>query len=162
MVQVAILLGSNVRNMIKGLAVIAVLCSACYAQEASSLASLQPNIMEPSPMVRVALPEAPKPHGFWDKQNRILFTAVAALNAADFAATRSNLQSGGKELNPVTRLFAGSTAGLAANFAGETAGVIGMSYLFHRTGHHKLERVTSMMCIGTSGFAVSYDLSHRH
>jgi hypothetical protein len=86
---------------------------------------------------------------------------VAALSAADFALTRSILQNGGKELNPVTRLFSGSTAGLAANFAGETAGIIGLSYFFHKTGHHQLERLTPMLDIGASAFAVVYDLNHR-
>jgi len=42
----------------------------------------------------------------------------------------------------VTRVFSGSTAALAANFAEETAGIIGLSYFFHETGHHQLERVT--------------------
>jgi hypothetical protein len=86
---------------------------------------------------------------------------VAALSAADFAVTRANLQNGGKELNPVTRLFSGSTAGLAVNFAGETAGMIGLSYYLHRTGHHRLERIAPMLNIGASSFAVVYDLSHR-
>jgi hypothetical protein len=58
-------------------------------------------------------------------------------------------------------MFAGSTAGLAINFAGETAGSIGLSYLFHKTGHHKLERLTSFVNIGASGGAVGYGLSHR-
>jgi hypothetical protein len=61
----------------------------------------------------------------------------------------------------VTRLFSGSTAGLAVNFTGETVGVIGLSYLFHRTGHHKLERITPMVDFGSSAFAVTYDLNHR-
>lgn len=113
------------------------------------------------PVLRTTLPQAPERHKFWDKENKILFAAVAGISAADFAATRSNLQGGGKELNPVTRVFSGSTAGLAANFAGETAGVIGLSYFFHRTGHHKLERITSLMNVGVSAVAVSYDLSHR-
>jgi hypothetical protein len=47
------------------------------------------------------------------------------------------------------------------NFAGETAGVIGLSYLFHKTGHHRLERATPMLDIGASAFAVIYDLNHR-
>jgi hypothetical protein len=64
-------------------------------------------------------------------------------------------------LNPVTRLFAGSTAGLAVNFAGETAGVIGLSYFFHKTGHHKLERAVSMLNIGSSAAAVTFDLAHH-
>jgi hypothetical protein len=108
-----------------------------------------------------SLPEAPSHHRFWDKENRFLFAAVAALSIADFAVTRANLQSGGKELDPVTRLFSGSTAGLAVNFAGETAGIIGLSYYFHKTGHHKLERITPLLNIGASSFAVAYDFSHR-
>jgi hypothetical protein len=114
-----------------------------------------------SPVVASTLPEAPRPHRFWDNENRALFAAVAAFSTADFVITRANLQNGGKELNPVTRVFSGSTAGLAANFAGQTAGIIGLSYYFHKTGHHQLERITPMLNIGASSFAVAYDLSHR-
>ena len=114
-----------------------------------------------SPVVANTLPEAPSRHKFWDNQNRALFATVAALSAADFAVTRANLQNGGRELNPVTRIFSGSTAGLAVNFAGETAGIMGLSYYFHKTGHHQLERITPMLSIGASSFAVVYDLSHR-
>ena len=117
--------------------------------------------MPASPVLANTLPEAPSNHRFWDNQNRILFAAVAVLSAADFAVTRDNLRNGGKELNPVTRLFSGSTAGLALNFAGETAGIIGLSYYFHKAGHHQLERITPMLNIGASSFAVVYDLNHR-
>jgi hypothetical protein len=120
-----------------------------------------PGIAAPSPAVATVPPEAPSHHRFWDNENRALFVTVAALSAADFALTRSILQNGGKELNPVTRLFSGSTAGLAVNFAGETAGIIGLSYYFHKTGHHQLERITPMLNIGGSSFAVVYDLNHR-
>ena|SRR5277367_4186864 len=117
--------------------------------------------MTPVPALAAPLPEAPSQHKFWDNENRALFATVAALSAADFALTRSILQNGGKELNPVTRLFSGNTAALAANFAGETAGIIGLSYVFHKTGHHQLERITPMLNIGASSFAVVYDLNHR-
>jgi len=106
------------------------------------------------------LPEAPT-HRFWDRENAVLFAASASLSAADFVVTRDNLRNGGRELNPVTRVFAGSTAGLAVNFAGETAGAIGLSYFFHKTGHHKLERAVSLLNIGSSASAVSFDLAHR-
>jgi len=133
------------------------------SQEAS-FAMLRPEAMAPAPMVKAAfateLPQAPS-HRFWDRENRILFTAVAASATADFAVTRANLQGGGQELNPVARVFSGSTAGLAVNFAAETAGVIGLSYLFHKTGHHKLERFVSMTDIGASAGAVAYGLGHR-
>ena len=123
-------------------------------------APVSPNMAIIAPSAR-ALPEAPSQHRFWDKENRVLFASVGALSAADFAVTRSILQNGGKELNPVTRVFSGSTAGLAVNFAGETAGIIGISYIFHKTGHHKLERIAPLLNIGASAVAVVYDLNHR-
>ena len=100
-------------------------------------------------------------HKFWDRENKALFFTAAALNGADFAITRSNLQSGGRELNPVVRIFGRSTPGLAVNFVGETAGVVSVSYFFHKTGHHKLERWVSVINISSSAAAVSYDLAHR-
>ena len=131
------------------------------------MALLQPELMEPAPAPMVkTLPSNPVPvvreeHKFWDATNNALFATVAAFSAADFVVTRNNLNNGGRELNPLTRPFAGSTAALAANFAGETAGVIGVSYMFHRTGHHKLERLTPIVNFGMSAFAVSYGLAHR-
>jgi hypothetical protein len=100
-------------------------------------------------------------HKFWDAENYALFGAAAASNGADFAVTRANLQSGGQELNPIVRVFGRSNAGLAVNFAGETAGVMGLSYFCHRTGHHKLERMVSVVNMGASVGAVSYGLAHR-
>jgi hypothetical protein len=160
---------------ITGLIVTALLSGSAFAQGvsvaslndvplnvgAANLSPASPGAVTGSPVVIDTLPEAPSQHRFWDNQNRVLFATVAALSAADFVVTRANLQNGGKELNPVTRLFSGSTAGLAANFAGETAGIIGLSYYFHKTGHHQLERITPLLNIGASSFAVVYDLSHR-
>jgi hypothetical protein len=100
-------------------------------------------------------------HKFFNTQNRILIFASAALNGADFAVTRANLQSGGQELNPVVRVFGRSSAGLAVNFVGETAGVIGVGYFFHKIGHHRLERATFLVNIGSSAGAVTYGLTHR-
>lgn len=106
------------------------------------------------------VPEA-ESHHFWDRENGVLFATSAALSGADFYLTRSNLRSGGRELNPVTSMFGRSTAGLALNFAGENVGVVGISYLFHKTGHHKLERFVSMVNIGSSASAVTFDLAQR-
>jgi hypothetical protein len=100
-------------------------------------------------------------HKFWDKQNEMLFIAATALNGADFAITRANLQNGGRELNPVVRMFGRTTPGLAVNFVGETAGVITLGYFFHKTGHHKLERLVSAVDVGASAGAVGYGLTQR-
>jgi hypothetical protein len=151
-------------NAVKALAVVALLGAAGFAQQ--TVAMLEPDAGPPAPAVASvsskSLPEAPSSsHPFWDTENRVLFGAVAAGSAADFAVTYSNLQDGGKELNPVTRVFSGSTAGLAVNFVGQTAGVVGLSYFLHRTGHHRLERLTPVLNFGASAFAVSYGLTHR-
>jgi hypothetical protein len=118
------------------------------------------------PLLAIRPVERPAPareqtHRFWDRENSVLFAVSAGWSAADFFVTRSNLARGGRELNPVARLFCGSNAGLAANFALETGGVIGISYIFHRTGHHKLERATSYVNISASVAAVAYGLAHR-
>jgi predicted PurR-regulated permease PerM len=138
-------------------------------------------VLSPSVFAQGPIPEAPAPsisvqtassfvesprvfegsHKFWDRENKILFMTVAALNTADFAVTRSNLQNGGRELNPVVRFFGTSTPALALNFAGETAGFVSLSYFFHKTGHHKMERAVSYVNIGSSASAVSYGLAHR-
>jgi hypothetical protein len=145
-------------------------CPLGRSQQQVSYALLQPETLQPeapqpaAPMTSTTFetatqrPEHPK---FWDRENTFLFAAVAAVNTADFVVTRDNLRSGGRELNPVTRVFTSSTPMLALNFAGETAGVVSISYLFHKTGHHKLERAVSMFTISASGAAVTYDLSHR-
>ncbi len=139
------------------------MCRPALAQEVSA-ALIQPEAIEPVAVVKLVqpatLPEVSN-HRFWDRENSFLFATSAAFGAADFVVTRDNLRGGGQELNPVTRVFSGSTAGLAVNFAGETAGVVGMSYFFHKTGHHKLERAVSMLNIGSSAAAVTFDLAHR-
>jgi hypothetical protein len=146
------------------------LCRPMLSQEVSLALlrpeAVQPSALEPVPMVKAfqpaaTLPEAPSHRRFWDRENTVLFATSAAFSAADFVITRDNLRSGGQELNPVTRTLSGTTAGLAVNFAGETAGVIAVSYFFHKTGHHKLERAVSMLNIGASAAAVTFDLAHR-
>jgi hypothetical protein len=91
----------------------------------------------------------------------MLFVAVAALNGADFAVTRANLQSGGQELNPVVRMSGLSAPGLAVNFVGETVGVISLSYFLHKTGYHNWSGWVSLVNIGSCGGALSFGLAHR-
>jgi hypothetical protein len=147
------------------------MCRPALSQEAT-IALLQPGEMQPAAPVAMTpapvvttvqpatLPEAHN-HRFWDRENSFLFATSAAFNTADFIVTRDNLRGGGRELNPVTRVFSGSTPALAVNFAGETAGVVALSYFFHKTGHHKLERFVSVVNIASSAGAVSFDLARR-
>jgi hypothetical protein len=144
--------------------VVSAFCPTLHAQALLASATVPeaptPAIEPMSPVV-ITPPVVSVEHKFWDKQNRVLFIAAAASNGADFAMTRANLQSGGQELNPLVRMFGRSTPGLAMNFIGETAGVISLSYFFHKTGHHKMERLVSVVNIGSSAGAVGFGLAHR-
>ena len=144
--------------------VVSAFCPTLHAQALLASATVPeaptPAIEPVSPVV-ITPPVVSVEHKFWDKQNRVLFIAAAASNGADFAVTRANLQSGGQELNPVVRMFGRSTPGLAMNFIGETAGVISLNYFFHKTSHHKMERLVSVVNIGSSAGAVGFGLAHR-
>ncbi|HUC28755.1 MAG TPA: hypothetical protein VMR80_04190 [Candidatus Acidoferrum sp.] len=148
------------RYIVVLIAAMAALCPDLRAQGPSPDAPT-PTIEPAAPVVTSSSFAATAEHRFWDKRNVALFAASAALSGADFTVTRANLQNGGRELNPIVRIFGRSTAGLAANFVGETAGGIGLSYFFHKTGHHKLERMVSFVNIGASAGAVGYGLAHR-
>jgi hypothetical protein len=148
--------------------ILALLSLPVFAQDSPFAAAMKTNLIAPvtpSGYVSNSYVQSAKlgdaQHHFWDRNNTILFTAVGASATADFFVTRANLSSGGRELNPMTRIFAGSTTGLAMNFVGETAGTIGLSYVFHKTGHHKLERLTSFVDASMSMGAVGFGLAHR-
>jgi hypothetical protein len=137
-------------------------CPALFSQELAVDAP-QPSFEAATPAIQPAPAPTMQPneHRFWDKSNIALFAATASLSAADFTVTHQNLQSGGRELNPIVRVFDRNTATLALNFAGENVAGIGLSYFFHRTGHHRLERAVSLFNIGMSTGAVTYGLTHR-
>jgi len=107
-------------------------------------------------------PDGPSHHYFWDRTNKALFSVHAGLEAVDFGITHHNLSQGGTELNPMGKaLCEGGTAGQLVFFGGRTAGVLGISYLFHKTGHHKLERAFSVLASGDSAYGATYSFAHR-
>lgn len=108
-----------------------------------------------------AMPDAPSQHRFWDTPNRILFFSHATLEATDFGITHHNLSQGGQETNPLgRRLCESGTLGQLVYFGGRTAGVAGISYLLHRTGHHRLERAFFLLASYDSASGLRYSLAH--
>lgn len=138
-------------------------CQLTFAQTRPepTLIAYKTALVEPAPSSTPFLPEAPVAHKFWDRENRVLFVTAAAFSAGDFTVTHANLANGGRELNPLVRPFTANSATLAMNFVGQTAAIVSISYLLHRTGHHRLERLTPVANIAASAFAVSYGMSHR-
>ncbi len=53
------------------------------------------------------------------------------------------------------------TTGQLVFFGGRMAGVVGISYLLHKNGHHKLERAFPVYASGDSAYGVGYTFAHR-
>jgi hypothetical protein len=102
-------------------------------------------------------------HRFWDKENDWLFAGVGAARTLDYFSTLNLRRRGDQELL-VTNDLVDNHAAFAVVEAAGTGVSIGASYLFHRYGHHKLERWTSIVHIGltTTGAARNYGLKTAH
>ena len=90
----------------------------------------------------------PQPaHKFWDKENDLLFAGVGAARMMDYASTRHFRDQGDNEVLLTNAIVDNRPLFIGIELAG-TAASIGVSYLFHRTGHHTLERWVSIAHIG--------------
>ncbi len=99
-------------------------------------------------------------HRFWDRENALLFAGVGAVRILDHASTRHFRGQGNDEWLLSNSIVDNKPLFLGIEVAG-TAASIGVSYLFHRTGHHKLERWVSIIHIGigVGGSIRNYSLS---
>jgi hypothetical protein len=102
-------------------------------------------------------------HRFWDPINDWLFAGVAASRTLDYFSTLNMRRRGDHEIL-LTNDVVDNHAGFATIEAAGTATSIGVSYLFHRYGHHKLERWASVVHIGlaTGGAVRNYCLNTVH
>jgi hypothetical protein len=128
-------------------------CVATNAQE--NVPPAEPSVSPPSaPALKSTS------HPFWDKSNVGLFVGVAASRTLDYASTRHFRARGLSEWLLTNAIVDNKTLFQAIEAAG-VAVSIGVSYLLHRTHHHKLERWASVLHIGvTVGGAIhNYTLS---
>jgi hypothetical protein len=96
--------------------------------------------------------EAPKPvsvHRFWDKTNVLLFAGVTGARFFDYGSTIWMRHRGVHEWLLTDEIVDNHAAFAAIELAGSAASV-GISYAFHKTGHHKLERAVSIVHIGVA------------
>jgi hypothetical protein len=110
-----------------------------------------------------AKPAAPFEHRFWDRENDLLFAAVAAGRALDYSSTLNLRRRGINEVF-LTNSIVDNRPLFAGIEVSATAASIGVSYLFHRTGHHRLERWTSAIHAGVAigGAIRNYALKTPH
>jgi hypothetical protein len=99
-------------------------------------------------------------HPFWDTPNAALFGGVAASRVLDYASTRHFRALGLNEWLLTNELVDNKPLFQAIEVTGIAVSV-GMSYLFHRTNHHNLERWASVVHVGVTvaGAAHNYTLN---
>lgn len=105
----------------------------------------------------------PAVHRFWDTENILLFAGVGAARGLDYASTL-NIRRRGINEAFLTNAIVDDHAEFAAIEAAATAASIGVSYIFHATGHHRLERWVSYVHIGVAvgGAIRNYALKTPH
>jgi hypothetical protein len=152
----------NLKNML--LLAVATLMGAsevCAQTPAAEMPAPAPIIVPPAGK---KLSEGQKhEHRFWDKENDWLFVGVGAARTFDYFSTLNMRRRGDQEIL-LTNAIVDNHAEFAAIEAAGTGASIGVSYLFHHYGHHKLERWTSIVHFGlaTSGAVRNYSLKTVH
>jgi hypothetical protein len=140
---------------------ILLLLSPAFGQQADSKSS--PTELIEAPVTTAPAPAPVTEHRFWDRTNILLFSGVAVFRGLDYASTR-NFQARGRTEILIPDDVANNSAGFAGLEAAATATSVGISYIFHRTGHHKMERWLSIGHISVTGFGVAwnYSLKSKH
>jgi len=102
-------------------------------------------------------------HHFWDRENIYLFSGIAIMRGMDYASTR-NFQARGRQEILLPDDVVNNSAGFAGLEVAATVTSVGVAYLLHRKGHHKLERWLSIGHISVAGFGDTrnYLLQTRH
>lgn len=104
------------------------------------------------------LPDAPS-HHFATRASVSAWVTDAGAKAFDAWGTDRTLSEGGRERDPIAKPFVGSRGGRIAYFGASLGLDIGGSYLLHRTGHHKLERILpwagALMSFGYGAYTAS-------
>jgi hypothetical protein len=125
--------------------------------------SSKPTLATPPHAAIHVAPTPPPPHAFWDRTNLALFSGIAVTRGMDYASTR-NFQARGRQEILLPDDVVNNSAGFASLEAAATMTSVGICYLLHRTGHHKLERWMSIGHIGVTAFGDvrNYSIESRH
>lgn len=102
-------------------------------------------------------------HKFWDTENLLLFSGVGIGRGLDYASTLNMRRRGINEVF-LTNAIVDNHPLFVGFELGASAISIGASYVFHRTGHHRVERWISVVHIGLAlgGAGRNYALPTPH
>ena len=146
-----------------GLLAIVLLAGLAAAQQADPPASTLPETPSPVSVTPAATEPVAQSHVFWDHKNAWLFSGVAVFRVLDYTSTRNMCDRGRQEI-----LLSNWVVDNKPLFIGIEAAAtglsIGLSYIMHRTAHHKVERLISIGHISGAAFgdARNYALKSGH
>lgn len=129
----------------------------------TTMAQEPPPAPEPKTEVKIQRQNPASAHRFWDGTNGWLFAGTGAARTLDYFSTL-NMRRRGRQEILLTNDAVDNHAAFAAIEAAGTGVSIGAAYLFHRTGHHKMERWTSIVHISAAatGAVRNYCLKTAH
>ena len=109
--------------------------------------------------VRAATPTLPpQQQKFFDRKQMIGLYAHSAVRVADTIKTCRSISHGGVE----DWIPSQSCAGIAAWQAGSVGLALGMGWIFYKTGHHRLERITPWVATGFSAAGLTKSVFNIH
>lgn len=125
-----------------------------------SSSAMSPIIIEPRPV---------RTHNFFDRQNVIAFSVAASMRAADTAytcavgvGTTTHNADGSITVHREDLMTVNSCHGVALlNTAFTGMGLTG-SYLLHRMGWHKLERIPNWIVATVPALGIAYTATHQN
>jgi hypothetical protein len=148
---------------VSGLLTIMLLAGLAAAQQADLPASAPPEAPSPVSVTPVSTQPVIQSHAFWDHKNAWLFSGVAVFRVLDYTSTR-NMRDRGRQEILLTNWVVDNKPLFIGVEAAATGLSIGLSYVLHRTAHHKVERLISIGHIGGAAFgdARNYALKSGH
>jgi hypothetical protein len=109
-------------------------------------------------LITPTIAQAKQDEPFFSKTNVALFSADALIRGLDAESTRRNLT------NPCHCFVEDNTPAISAKTwseytysLGVTSGIVAMSYLAHRTGHHRIEKLIPMIDVAYDAPQVAHN-----
>jgi hypothetical protein len=128
------------------------LAGCALAQQSGGPAAGLPDAPVPTAgVVEVAAKSAPQAHAFWNRENAMLFAGVGIFRALDYTSTR-NMRDRGRQEILLSNWVVDNKPLFIGIEAAATGLSVGISYLMHRTGHHKVEHLISIGHISGAAF----------
>jgi hypothetical protein len=111
----------------------------------------------------------PTVHDFFDHQNIISFSTAAAMRVADSAytcavgvGTTTHNPDGSVTVRHEDFMAVNSCRGVVLMNSAFTGVGLGGSYLLHKMGHHRLERLPNWIVASLPALGIAYTATHQH